>query len=64
MPINPDLGSPTCRNCSYHPKNPATPVGKRVPAPCGRPHAPLHAEVNDSETLLLLQAPAVTEQTG
>lgn len=52
----PDLKSNTCRNCPYHPDSGLVP-----PPRDGRAHVPLSAEINGSETLLLLQAPGIIE---
>lgn len=52
----PDLSSPTCRNCPYHPDN------GLVPSPrSDRVRVPLSAEINGSLTLLLLQSPGINE---
>ncbi|RKH20848.1 hypothetical protein D7X74_02850 [Corallococcus sp. CA047B] len=52
----PDLDNKICRGCPYHPSE------GRVPPPRdGRAHVPLSAEINGSETLLLLQAPGINE---
>src|SRR6478609_342901 len=54
-PIMPNLESDTCRNCPYHPDT------RLVPRPEGRSHSPLSAELHDSKTLLLFQAPGINE---